>query len=234
MHICSLTMSTMIEIPESMLVHLKCNACSEYLSVSPITLSGSHKICGRCTSDRGSKIIDQVYEGFAMYFLFPCRYRNTGCVEKHSLSDMAHHESICAHKEKPCPERENNCGWVGKYTSLLTHYEEQHTDSIVQHPFAFRPDVSKDNNTSLIMKMGELLLLVNIQFSKENGIFKYEFYFIGDSKPAETFMFYWILTGTNGTFLKSGQIPFEAPSMETTIDLTNTRHYQDNLIFKLR
>lgn len=227
----------MYEIPDQVLQDLKCVNCDQYLSYSPIRLTpDGTNICGRCINQEedGDGITDYAYEVVVKVFLFPCRYKDNGCKEKFSIKDVPEHEQSCLYKDKFCPEKERNCAWNGKYSSLMDHYLENHPNLIIEHPCSWKPDLSKDNEANLLMKVSDYLFLVNINFVKKYNVIKHSVRFLGESKLHKMFKYYLEIRGKNGSLKRNEELSLHLTNIETNLDVLKGFDSYDNLEIILR
>ncbi|KAK9887466.1 hypothetical protein WA026_022613 [Henosepilachna vigintioctopunctata] len=148
---------------------LHCSNCKNYLSVGPVMNNTKFgNICGReaCASLAsldGVNSFQVLYESVVQFSLFPCRYRNAGCLSEVKWGEVKKHEEGCEYKEFACPflVNEKECNWTGDISEVLSHAESTHPEREFKNSNRIA-DVSKSNHEKFFLNIAQNLVLIMI------------------------------------------------------------------------
>lgn len=121
-----------VPLPDELLEELTCSSCGDLISLGPVTKTPLGYQCGRCPNEHGEK--NFLYETLARGYLFPCKYRNSGCNSWLPFGiKMKTHEVSCDRKPYVCPivplER---CDWQGKFDEIEEHFKKAHNEFLLE------------------------------------------------------------------------------------------------------
>ncbi|KAK9887468.1 hypothetical protein WA026_022615 [Henosepilachna vigintioctopunctata] len=123
-----------------------CSNCKSCLSVEPIVCNSIYgnicgrKMCANLAATEGSNSTQVLYESVARYLMFPCAYRNGGCVTELKWGEVKAHEDICYFRKIECPfynkmsECNEKCEWNGESTEMLSHVNRTHPENEFRNP----------------------------------------------------------------------------------------------------
>jgi RING-finger-containing E3 ubiquitin ligase len=133
-------LSELTDLEQSLLGHLQCPVCLEYMR-PPITLCAvGHNICNICKQKMyhcpvcrqhilGTRNLS--LEDVASHVKFPCKYRSYGCKEVFANDAIIGHQDQCSYCPQRCPVPALNsqkCNWTGNYDQIMNHLKKQHGD----------------------------------------------------------------------------------------------------------
>lgn len=124
--------------PGATLTKLTCDICNNYLSYFPIFLSNAKNICGRCTVHNNSTR-NEVFEVLAAFQIFPCRYREQGCLKEFLPKDIPQHEKTCPVRIVSCPLFK--CAWKDAFPNVIKHCQQEHSKLILHENEEFDIDL---------------------------------------------------------------------------------------------
>jgi len=126
------------DLEQSLLMHLECPVCMEYMR-PPIRLcANGHKICNickqkvnKCPTCREGFVntINLALEDLAGQMMYPCKYRSNGCTETFNHDKNVGHQASCRYSPRVCPVAKlaiGNCSWTGSYNDMKGHLQENH------------------------------------------------------------------------------------------------------------
>lgn len=168
--------TNIIDIPKLLLEELKCCVCNSYLSCSPIrVLPNGKNVCGHCTvfnnepSLYRALILEKILKGV----LFPCRFREQGCVETISFDKSINHEAKCLHKIFQCPYSfGNTCDWKGTMAQIFNHFTLSHSKLIMENA-EFKVTMDEDISDLLLIPRGEIIFIMKYEFNRLSKILNY-------------------------------------------------------------
>lgn len=167
----------------------KCYLCNHYLSYFPIYSYLHANVCGRCLTVPDRTIIRNIiYENFAQFRKFPCRYEKLGCTKQLLPCDVQTHEQLCRDRFTLCPKK---CLWKGSFNTIVEHYVECHPYYYV-NSHVFEIDVMKElvNNLVDIVIIENKIFAVKIDCKMLNQFFlEILFYFEGKENQKASFSF---------------------------------------------
>lgn len=122
-----------VPIPVELLEDLSCSSCGYLISVGPVTKTSSGYQCGRCQPS-GDDDTNFLYETLARGYLFPCKYKNSGCdVWLPFGLKMKAHEVSCARKPYVCPFVPlEKCYWEGNLGEIEEHLKNSHSEFVLE------------------------------------------------------------------------------------------------------
>jgi E3 ubiquitin-protein ligase SIAH1 len=117
---------------------LECPACMEYIEPPTKICYGGHSICSRC-KDRvqycptcRANILETrnlALENIARILKYPCRNRESGCLDWFSIEHIADHHAVCVYEKIKCPFKIRcNCPWQGIKSCMKEHAKAAHPE----------------------------------------------------------------------------------------------------------
>lgn len=121
-----------VPLPDDLLEDLSCSLCGHPISIGPVTKTITGYQCGRCSNENDDR--NFVYETLARGYLFPCKYKNSGCNSWLPFGQqMRAHEVACERKPFICPivplER---CDWHGQFRDIEGHFKRAHSALVLE------------------------------------------------------------------------------------------------------
>ncbi|GLV33937.1 seven in absentia [Carabus blaptoides fortunei] len=157
----------MVEVHEDIVEKLKCTECKRYLSCSPVLIRNYDNFCGRCSVRQESSTHpvyrNVVYENLAKMMSFPCSYKYLGCDKQLPWNKVKYHEDECQFREYKCPS--DCCSWSGNKAKLLRHYQDVHEEFVVENPFQFALDITKDCDKNYLLPVFGFLFIIQIRYA---------------------------------------------------------------------
>lgn len=135
----------------------RCFNCNNHLSYFPIFLIPNGNICGRCPIPPSS-VRNEVYENFAAFQKFPCRYQKRGCTKELLPIHMKTHEKLCRDREITCPK--SPCNWRGSFVLIIEHYIRSHPRCLEEH-HRFAVDMANAQKNHLL----DVIIIKNKTFA---------------------------------------------------------------------
>jgi len=133
------------DLEQSLLMHLECPVCTEYMR-PPIRLcANGHKICNICLQKVsycptcGEEFVNTrnlALEHVAGQVMYPCKYRSYGCTETFNHDKTVGHQATCRYSPQKCPVAKlaiGNCSWTGSYNDIKGHLQENHLEGCCEH-----------------------------------------------------------------------------------------------------
>ncbi|CAH1176980.1 unnamed protein product [Phaedon cochleariae] len=156
-------MAELLEV-QNKLLSMKCCLCKNVLSVPPIMVlseDGTELKCGRCenNNDKASICRNIALENMAMFFSFPCKYRN--CNEMIPWREVESHEDACDERTIGCPIHYQECseGRVQVLT-LEEHCKRYHKENIYYETLNFSLSPNEDNISILISSNQQFIIYI--------------------------------------------------------------------------
>ncbi|CAH1176964.1 unnamed protein product [Phaedon cochleariae] len=130
-------MAELLEV-QNKLLSMKCCLCKNVLSVPPIMVlseDGTELKCGRCKNNKEKASICRniALENMAMFFSFPCIYRN--CNEMIPWREVESHEDSCDERTIECPIYYEECEGKVQVLKLEEHCERYHENNVGYETF---------------------------------------------------------------------------------------------------
>jgi len=128
------------DLEKSLLSHLECPVCLEYLKPPILLCANGHKICRICRQkvtkcptckDHFVDTRNLALEDLARQVIYPCKYRSYGCTDTFSHDNIVGHQAKCRYIPQVCPVAKlaiGKCSWTGSYDDIKGHLEENHLE----------------------------------------------------------------------------------------------------------
>jgi len=133
------------DLEQSLLRHLECPVCLEYMRpLIPLCANG-HKICNICKQEVSRcpicreqfiNTINLALEDLAGRVMYPCKYRYYGCTETFNHDNIVGHQTKCLYIPQECPVAKlaiGKCSWTGSYNDIKGHLEENHLEECCEY-----------------------------------------------------------------------------------------------------
>ena len=190
------------DLEQSLLIHLECPVCLEYM-IPPIVLcANGHKICEICRQNIYScptcrdyfvSNRNQALEDLARQVKYPCKYRSYGCTELFDHDTIVGHQVKCLYIPQICPVAKlanRKCSWTGSYNDIKGHLKENHLEDCCEYVDADFKFIYKLTNG---MKLFCFIFAYNETFfslfQEENGIFYAVLLYVGPAENAAKFKY---------------------------------------------
>jgi len=133
------------DLEKSLLIHLECPVCLEYMRPPIMLCANGHKICDICkqkVSNCPTCREDFEYtrnlalEDLARQVMYPCKYRSYGCTEIFNHDKIARHQATCQYTPQVCPVAKlviGKCSWTGSYSDIKGHLKENHLEECCEY-----------------------------------------------------------------------------------------------------
>ena len=202
--------SDFTSVEQSLLYHLECPVCIEYMR-PPITLCvNGHNICNTCKQrvpdcptcrQQFLNTRNVALEELATEMNYPCTYRNYGCREIYKLDLIGGHEDKCRYIPQPCPLNKlnlGNCTWTGIASKIASHLKQTHNDVYVDYQYLGSPRIShrvvlQISRVTPATEQSKIILAHNVlfcsRFEIKNGIFYYVLQYIGPATDADKYQY---------------------------------------------
>ena len=130
---------------QSLLDHLQCPVCLDYMTPPIILCENGHKICNicdpkvnSCPTCRGrfSLTRNLALEDLTRHVMYPCKYRSYGCKETFNYDKIAGHQASCLYTPQVCPVAKlaiGTCSWTGNYKDIKAHLKENHFEGCCEY-----------------------------------------------------------------------------------------------------
>ena len=130
---------------QSLLDHLECPVCLEYMRPPIILCGNGHKICNvckqkvnSCPTCRGQFVRTRnlALEDLARQLMYPCKYRPYGCTETFVQDKIVGHQTTCLYSPQVCPFAKlaiGTCSWTGSYKDIKAHLKENHFEGCCEY-----------------------------------------------------------------------------------------------------
>ncbi|KAK9887465.1 hypothetical protein WA026_022612 [Henosepilachna vigintioctopunctata] len=156
---------------------ISCSNCKNYLSVGPVLYNSIFgNICGReacalLASSDGVNSEQVLYESVVQFSLFPCRYRNAGCLSEVKWGEVKGHEQACEYKNFACPffVNEKECDWTGDLSELLFHAESTHPEREFTNSNIIA-EVSKLKQERFFLNISQNIVLIMLYLEESKNI----------------------------------------------------------------
>jgi E3 ubiquitin-protein ligase SIAH1 len=170
----------------------------------PIKLCiNGHNICSECKNRvqhcptckaEFSKIRNLALENIARRRKYPCRYRESGCLELFSTEHIAEHQTVCVYGEINCPlQIIGKCSWKGNKSDLKEHAKAQHANKFLESSAVRFPPMGV--NLSIVSFFGNLFTYY--QQIRDGRLFG-AFQLIGTKSEASRYKSKFTLVAANG------------------------------------
>jgi len=189
------------DLEQSLLMHLECPVCTEYMR-PPITLcANGHKICNicekkvnKCPTCRQQFVNTRnlALEDLAGQVMYPCKYRSYGCTETFNHDKIAGHQATCRYSPQVCPVAKlaiGNCSWTGSYSDIKGHLQENHPEvccEYVEGDFKYIYQFSYMKFFRFIFAYNEIFFSL---FLTKNSIFYAVLLYVGPSENAAKYKY---------------------------------------------
>ena len=125
---------------QSLLNHLECPVCLDYMTPPIILCANGHKLCEICRKEvttcpncRGNFVTTRnlALEDLARQVMYPCKYRSYGCAEIFEHDKIVGHQATCLYSQQVCPVAKlaiGTCSWTGSRKDIKGHLQENHLE----------------------------------------------------------------------------------------------------------
>ena len=190
---------------KSLLIHLECPVCLEYMT-PPIPLcANGHKICRICRQKvaecptcraKFTNTRNLAVEDVARQVMYPCKYRSYGCTETFNHVKIVGHQAKCRYIPQKCPVAKlaiGNCSWTGSYNDMKGHLKEDHPEECceyVEGEFKFLYNLHSYGASirlfCFIFAYNEIFFSL---FQDKGGIFYADLLYVGPSENAAKYKY---------------------------------------------
>lgn len=126
---------------EKLLNCFECPVCNGYMRPPIYQCLSGHSICTKCRSkvthcptcrSNYGSTRNYVLENLSSGVKYPCLFRELGCEQYFSVSDISRHENECSLKPFNCPFSEYlHCAWDGPLNNVANHLKSVHPEQTV-------------------------------------------------------------------------------------------------------
>lgn len=160
-----------VPVPDDLLKDLTCSSCGYLISLGPVTKTSSGYQCGRCPNENGET--NFLYETLARGYLFPCKFRNSGCDAWLPFGVKAKtHEVGCERKPYICPMVPlEKCEWQGQFVEIEEHLKSIHAEFVLDE-LKVNVDLTgtKENRYAYFCNDRSLVLLIDLIHYEGKGL----------------------------------------------------------------
>jgi len=199
-------------LERSLLGHLKCPVCTDYMRPPIILCANGHNICNickpqmyHCPTCRGQFLNTRnvALEDLARQVVYRCKYRSHGCTEILSHDTIGGHQATCRYSPQVCPVAKlaiGNCMWTGSYSDIKGHLQENHfeiCDECAEGSIKFRCRLTDDMwRPSFIFAHNEVFFH---SFSENYNILHVVVQYIGPAENAAKYKYRVKFVNKDGT-----------------------------------
>ncbi|PSN33464.1 hypothetical protein C0J52_24443 [Blattella germanica] len=118
------------------LKELECPVCLELMQPPILLCKNGHSVCNQCRRSMDkcpicrSEFVDTrnvIAENLSRSVKHPCKFHNSGCIEKFLSSDKSKHEDKCVYRPRKCPfSNVDLCPWLGALCQMKEHIIDSH------------------------------------------------------------------------------------------------------------
>jgi len=189
------------DLEKSLLIHLECPVCTEYVRPSITLCANGHKICNICRqkfyncptcAKEFVNTRNLALEDLAGQVMYPCKYRSYGCTETFNHDKIVGHQATCRYSPQVCPVAKlaiGNCSWTGSYNDIKGHLQENHLEECceyVEGDFKYVYEFSDMKYFRFIFAYNEIFCSL---FLERNDIFYAVLLYVGPSENAAKYKY---------------------------------------------
>lgn len=157
----------MFVVPNDILEKITCDICHKYLSVGPVLVENTKKLCGRCAKNSRSGI-KSLYCLFGEFALFKCINRFGGCKKLLNYDQVLVHELKCLGKYYTCPlcfvRKDIHCA------ELLYHFKVEHPTNLITQNFMVLKYQDLQDENQYVYIQDDYIFIINLGLTRNKKI----------------------------------------------------------------